>query len=177
MDRSVVCQLAQGRSSMNPKNREIMELVLALTELDNDTYATVRSLVFGVRTEWQRLVAGARISEVVGQIEARMPIEADPISDGVLEVNCPKGKFGQEAFNLVLSKHRSVGPGSALLHIAVREVGGGSKLVITDHPWNNTEDGHTYVAVYDQESGSIYPELIGDLDSSHKFLVRSTSLK
>jgi len=157
---------------MNPKKKRLLELVLALAEVDDQTFETVWSLVFSTKTEWQRLIAGTRISEVVGQIEARMPIEADPISDGVLEVACPNGKFGEDAFHLVLSKYQPVGPGSALLHIAVRAVGGGSKLVITDHPWTNHDDSHTYVAVYDQESGTIYPELIGDLDSSHTFLVR-----
>lgn len=156
---------------MNPKKKRLLELVLALAESDDKTFEAVWSLVFGTKTEWQRLIAGARISEVVGQIEARMPIEADPISDGVLEVSCPKGKSGEDAFRLVLSEYQPVGPGSALLHIAVR-VGGGFKLVITCNPWNNPDDNHTYVAVYDQEHGTIYPELIGDLDSSHTFLVR-----
>lgn len=154
---------------MNPKNERVLKLALALAEVDDKTFENIWSQVFGLKTEWQRLVAGTRICETVGQIEVHLTIEQNPTASGVLEVVCPKGKLGHKAFEALLHQYQPVGPGSALLYIAANQVD--SKLVITS-AWDNPADGHAYVAVYDHESNVLYPELISDLDKSHVFLVR-----
>ena len=169
MSRSVECVTRHKELGMNPKNKRVLALALALAEAPDELFERVYSIVFGAKTEWQRLIALARISEVIGQIEDHLPIEQNPNADGVLEVFCPKGKLGRKAYEHVLNQNQSVGPGSALLHIAASK--GGSKLVITS-TWDNQEDGHTYVAVYDRMTGAICPELVDDISATHTFLVR-----
>jgi hypothetical protein len=161
---------------MNPKNKRVMELALALSEADDATFEQVWSLVFSGRTQWQRLIDEAHICEVVGQIEMHVPIEHDPTALGVLGLPCPNDKCGRGALDEVLSQFQPVGSGAALMYIATHKNGGGNKLVITSRTWS-AEDGHTYVAIYDRAKQVLYPELIEDLDQSHHFLVRQVSAK
>jgi hypothetical protein len=155
---------------MNPRKERNIVLALAIADADDELFERVWALVFGYKSEWQRLLANARLDEIIGPIETRLPIESDPTAEGVLEV-CPKGKVGRTAYEQVLKDHQGVGPGSALLYIATKQKASG-KFVITNHTWKCDGDGHDYVAVCDCESGSIYPELVDDLDTFHIFLVR-----
>lgn len=156
---------------MNPRKERNIILALELAAAPDELFERVWALVFGVKNEWQRLLAGCRLTEVTGQIEDRLPIEQDPTAEGVSEVSCPKGKVGRAAYEDLLQKFQPVGPGSALLYIAAQQKRSG-KLVITDRSWKCGEDGHEYVAVCDCVTGSICPELVDDLDDSHTFLVR-----
>ncbi len=155
---------------MNPRKERNIVLALALAEADSATFETVWSLVFGTKTQWHGLLEKAAVS-VNGFSEERFPLEKSPTSNGVNEVPFPmECKNGKDAVSKMVSVHNFVGPGSALLYIATRE-SKCLKLVISGCTWNG-EDGHTYVAVYDRLSSSIYLELIDELDSSYTFLVR-----
>jgi hypothetical protein len=156
---------------MNPRKERNIILALELAGASDELFERVWSIVFGTKSEWQRLLTGCRFAEVTGQIEDHLPIEQNPTADGVSEVSCPKGKVGRAAYEDLFLKFQPVGPGSALIYIAAQQKRAG-KLVITDRSWRCGEDGHEYVAVCDCVSGSICPELVDDLDSSHSFLVR-----
>lgn len=156
---------------MNPKHERLVRLAIALGYAPDAVFERAWDLVFGIQSEWQRLTAGSRFVEIVGPIETHLPIEQAPTAVGVSEVPCPDGKIGRAAYEQVLKCHKPVGPGSALLYIAAHQKHTG-KLVITDRAWQCADDGHEYVAICDCASGSIYPELVDDLDASHTFLVR-----
>lgn len=152
---------------MNPRSQRNLALAMALADAPDEIFEAVWEMVFESASEWQRLIARCHI-RVDDNIGRKLVVEPGATAEGVLEVACPNGKYGHEAREMVLSKYEAVGAGSSLLHIAVRK-GGGYKLVFTSNHWVG-EDGHTYVAVYDD--GVIVPELIDEIDGSYRFLVR-----